>query len=140
MNFGQTCHAGTRIYVHEDVYERFIEAFTERMKKMRVGDNFDENSDQGPQNSKMQFDKILGEHYHPLQYPQHHMLTLHFHRLHRLGQRRRSNPPPRWQSTRSRTRPRKRLLHRTHHLHRRETTYENHAGRDLRSRRLHCQI
>lgn len=28
MNFGQTCHAGTRIYVHEDVYDKFLEAYT----------------------------------------------------------------------------------------------------------------
>jgi aldehyde dehydrogenase (NAD+) len=60
MNFGQTCHAGTRIYVHEDVYDEFLSAYTARLKKMRVGDNFDNNNDQGPQNSKMQYDKILG--------------------------------------------------------------------------------
>lgn len=61
MNFGQTCHAGTRIYVHEDIYDQFIDAYTARLKKMTVGDNFDEKSDQGPQNSKMQFEKILGK-------------------------------------------------------------------------------
>lgn len=60
MNFGQTCHAGTRIYVHEDVYDTFVEKFTERMSAIKVGDNFDPTTDQGPQNSKMQFDKILG--------------------------------------------------------------------------------
>lgn len=57
MNFGQTCHAGTRIYVHEDIYEEFIKAYTERLKKVKVGDNFDDNVDQGPQNSKMQYGK-----------------------------------------------------------------------------------
>ena len=60
MNYGQTCHAGTRIYVHEDVYDEFLAAYTARLQKMRVGDNFDKNNDQGPQNSKMQYDKILG--------------------------------------------------------------------------------
>jgi aldehyde dehydrogenase (NAD+) len=59
MNFGQTCHAGTRIYVHEDVYDEFIDAYTAKMKAIRVGDNFDREIDQGPQNSKMQYDKIL---------------------------------------------------------------------------------
>ena len=58
MNYGQTCHAGTRIYVHEEVYDKFCELFTERMKKVVVGDNFDEKTDQGPQNSKLQYDKI----------------------------------------------------------------------------------
>lgn len=60
MNFGQTCHAGTRIYVHEDVYDKFVEAYTRQMKTLRVGDNFDKEVDQGPQNSKMQYEKILG--------------------------------------------------------------------------------
>lgn len=60
MNFGQTCHAGTRIYVHEDVYEEFVAAYTKRMSSLKVGDNFDESVDQGPQNSKMQYEKILG--------------------------------------------------------------------------------
>jgi aldehyde dehydrogenase (NAD+) len=60
MNFGQTCHAGTRIYVHEDVYDKFVEAYTARMARIKVGDNFDSTVDQGPQNSKMQYDKILG--------------------------------------------------------------------------------
>lgn len=60
MNHGQTCHAGTRIYVHEDVYDEFLAAYTERFKKITVGDNFDKNVDQGPQNSRMQYDKILG--------------------------------------------------------------------------------
>lgn len=60
MNFGQTCHAGTRIYVHEDVYDEFLEAYTAKMKAITVGDNQDKNNDQGPQNSKMQYEKILG--------------------------------------------------------------------------------
>jgi aldehyde dehydrogenase (NAD+) len=60
MNFGQTCHAGTRIYVHEDVYDRFLEAYTTKMKSITVGDNFGKQTDQGPQNSKMQYEKILG--------------------------------------------------------------------------------
>ncbi|CAK4033512.1 Aldehyde dehydrogenase [Lecanosticta acicola] len=58
MNFGQTCHAGTRIYVHEDVYDKFLEAYTAKMKAITVGDNFDDKNSQGPQNSQVQFDKI----------------------------------------------------------------------------------
>ncbi len=60
MNHGQTCHAGTRIYVHEDVYDEFLSAYTARMSKVQVGDNFSESTHQGPQNSKMQYEKILG--------------------------------------------------------------------------------
>ncbi|KAF9732520.1 aldehyde dehydrogenase [Paraphaeosphaeria minitans] len=53
MHFGQTCHAGTRIYVHDDVYGEFVAAYTKQMASLKVGDNFDESVDQGPQNSKM---------------------------------------------------------------------------------------
>ena len=60
MNFGQTCHAGTRIYVHEDIYDEFVSAYAKRMSSLKVGDNFDKDVDQGPQNSKMQYEKILG--------------------------------------------------------------------------------
>lgn len=60
MNFGQTCHAGTRIYIHEEIYDRFLEKFTERMRKVNVGHPFDQSTDQGPVNSKMQYNKILG--------------------------------------------------------------------------------
>ncbi|RDW62458.1 hypothetical protein BP6252_11891 [Coleophoma cylindrospora] len=60
MNFGQTCHAGTRIYVHEDIYDEFLAAYTKRMASIKVGDNFAADTQQGPQNSRMQFDKILG--------------------------------------------------------------------------------
>ena len=60
MAFGQTCHAGTRLYVHADVYDAFLAAFTSKMQAVRVGDNFDRAVDQGPQNSKMQYEKILG--------------------------------------------------------------------------------
>ncbi|KAK4506859.1 hypothetical protein PRZ48_000592 [Zasmidium cellare] len=60
MNFGQTCHAGTRIYVHEDIYDKFLEAYTAKMKAIQVGDNFGEGVSQGPQQSKMQYEKIQG--------------------------------------------------------------------------------
>lgn len=59
MNFGQTCHAGTRIYVHEAVYEKFLNAYTERMQRIKIGKPFETGVDQGPMNSKMQYDKIL---------------------------------------------------------------------------------
>ncbi|KAF2624487.1 aldehyde dehydrogenase [Macroventuria anomochaeta] len=60
MNYGQTCHAGTRIYVHEDIYDKFTELFTAGMEEVTVGGNFDENTNQGPQNSKLQHNKIIG--------------------------------------------------------------------------------
>lgn len=65
MNFGQTCHAGTRIFVHANIYDRFLAAYTARMQSMTVGNPQTTGAgqtevDQGPQNSKIQYDKILG--------------------------------------------------------------------------------
>ena len=60
LHHGQVCHAGTRIYVHKDIYEPFLAAFTKKMAAVTVGDNFDADIDQGPQNSKLQYDRVLG--------------------------------------------------------------------------------
>ncbi|KIW96939.1 uncharacterized protein Z519_02330 [Cladophialophora bantiana CBS 173.52] len=57
---GQVCHAGTRIYVHEDIYDAFLAAFTKKMASIKVGSNFSSETDQGPQINRSQYDKILG--------------------------------------------------------------------------------
>jgi aldehyde dehydrogenase (NAD+) len=59
MNHGQTCHAGTRIYVQEEIYEQFMAEFTARIKAVKVGDNFATTTEQGPQASQIQHDRIL---------------------------------------------------------------------------------
>lgn len=58
MNFGQTCHAGTRYKSNKISTTKFVTAYTERMSRLEVGDNFDPYVDQRPQNSRMQYDKI----------------------------------------------------------------------------------
>ncbi|OAL30500.1 hypothetical protein AYO20_08719 [Fonsecaea nubica] len=57
---GQVCHAGTRIYVHEDIYDAFLAAFTAKLAAVKVGSNFSDQTDQGPQINKSQYEKILG--------------------------------------------------------------------------------
>lgn len=57
---GQVCHAGTRIYVHEDIYDAFLDAFTAKMSKLNVGASFNAQSSQGPLINKSQYDKVLG--------------------------------------------------------------------------------
>ncbi|KAF1798190.1 aldehyde dehydrogenase domain-containing protein [Mucor lusitanicus] len=58
-NHGQSCNAGSRILVHEDVFDKFMELFIAETKKIKIGDPFDEETFQGPQINKSQFDKIL---------------------------------------------------------------------------------
>jgi len=59
FNHGQCCCAGSRIYVQESIYDKFVAAFKARAEKNVVGDPFHENTFQGPQVSKVQYDRIM---------------------------------------------------------------------------------
>ena len=58
-NHGQCCCAGSRIYVQDSIYDKFVERFKARTEKNVVGDPFDAKTFQGPQVSKVQFDRIM---------------------------------------------------------------------------------
>ncbi|KAJ2980242.1 hypothetical protein NUW58_g6999 [Xylaria curta] len=58
-NHGQACSAGSRILVHQDIYEEFLSRFRERAKLNKVGSPFAPDTFQGPQISKTQFDRIM---------------------------------------------------------------------------------
>ncbi len=45
---GQSCISVQRVYVHEDIYESFVEDFLPRVKALKVGDPLDEATDVGP--------------------------------------------------------------------------------------------
>jgi succinate-semialdehyde dehydrogenase / glutarate-semialdehyde dehydrogenase len=47
-NTGQVCVSPTRFYVQEGIYDRFVSAFTERTRKVNVGDGLLETSHMGP--------------------------------------------------------------------------------------------
>ncbi|KAJ0386240.1 hypothetical protein COL922a_004761 [Colletotrichum nupharicola] len=59
-NHGQCCCAGTRIFVQEDIYDKFLAAFKARAQANNVGDPFHPETFQGPQVSQLQFDRIMG--------------------------------------------------------------------------------
>ncbi|KAF5205373.1 Aldehyde dehydrogenase family 2 member c4 [Thalictrum thalictroides] len=56
---GEMCIAGSRVYVQEGIYDRFVQKAAEKAKAWVVGDPFDPLTLQGPQADKKQFDKIL---------------------------------------------------------------------------------
>lgn len=58
-NHGQCCCAGSRIYVQEGIYDKFVESFKKRAQQNKVGDPFTEDAFQGPQVSQVQFDRIM---------------------------------------------------------------------------------
>ncbi|KAL1889537.1 aldehyde dehydrogenase (NAD(P)(+)) ald5 [Ceratocystis pirilliformis] len=59
-NHGQCCCAGTRIYVQEGVYDKFLAAFKKRAEENKVGDPFHDETFQGPQVSQLQYDRVMG--------------------------------------------------------------------------------
>lgn len=60
FNHGQCCCAGSRILVHEAIYDEFLEAFKTRTEQNKVGDPFKADTFQGPQVSQIQYDRIMG--------------------------------------------------------------------------------
>lgn len=58
-NMGQCCIASSRVYVHESVYDKFVEMCVEKAKTAKMLPPTDPQCDQGPQIDKIQFDKIL---------------------------------------------------------------------------------
>jgi len=60
VNQGQSCCAGSRVFVEETIYDEFVEKSIARARKRRVGDPLDPRTDQGPQVSESQFERILG--------------------------------------------------------------------------------
>jgi acyl-CoA reductase-like NAD-dependent aldehyde dehydrogenase len=59
-NHGQNCCAGSRTFVQEEIYDRFVTRSKELALKKVVGDPFADGTEQGPQIDEAQFNKILG--------------------------------------------------------------------------------
>ena len=60
FNQGQCCCAGSRLMVEKHIHDEFVDKMIKRVKKVRVGDPFDSQTNQGPQVSQEQFDKVMG--------------------------------------------------------------------------------
>lgn len=59
FNHGQCCCAGSRVYVHESIYDEFVEKAVAAASARKLGDPFGE-VDQGPLVDKLQFDRVMG--------------------------------------------------------------------------------
>lgn len=51
-NMGQCCVAGSRTFVQEDIYDKFVEKSILKAQERKVGDPYDQNTQHGPQVSK----------------------------------------------------------------------------------------
>ncbi|MBU6225124.1 MAG: 5-carboxymethyl-2-hydroxymuconate semialdehyde dehydrogenase [Burkholderiales bacterium] len=59
-NNGERCTAGSRILVQENIYADFVAKFTERAKRITVGDPLDEKTIVGPMISQAHLAKVKG--------------------------------------------------------------------------------
>jgi acyl-CoA reductase-like NAD-dependent aldehyde dehydrogenase len=57
-NCGQNCNSIERVYVHEAVADRFLELLTGKMRRLRVGNGLDPDTDVGPLASEAQAAKM----------------------------------------------------------------------------------
>jgi aldehyde dehydrogenase (NAD+) len=60
FNQGQCCCAGSRLFVEQSIHEKFVDKVLAKAKKRKVGDPFDPTTEQGPQVSEEQFQKVMG--------------------------------------------------------------------------------
>lgn len=57
-NTGQSCDARSRIYIHEDVYDEFVEKFVEKTNRIVIGDPFSKDTHVGAVIDQSQLDTV----------------------------------------------------------------------------------
>lgn len=60
LNTGQVCCTATRWYVHEGIFDRFVEQIREILAKTKLGNGMDEETQMGPLVSKIQMERVQG--------------------------------------------------------------------------------
>jgi acyl-CoA reductase-like NAD-dependent aldehyde dehydrogenase len=58
-NAGQVCNLPARLIIHQDVYEPFMQKFTDRANHIKVGPTFDQDADMGPVVSSGQLESVM---------------------------------------------------------------------------------
>lgn len=56
---GQRCTATSRLILHEDIYEDFIDELVDRTVELKLGNGLDESTDVGPMINEQQLKKVL---------------------------------------------------------------------------------
>ncbi len=59
LNQGQCCCAGSRLFVQDTVYDKFVDRLGAKVSERKLGDPFDPGTEMGPQVDKAQYEKIL---------------------------------------------------------------------------------
>jgi phenylacetaldehyde dehydrogenase len=59
-NHGQNCCAGSRLYVHRDIFDKVVEGVAEIARSIRLGPGLNPASQMGPLVSRAQQERVLG--------------------------------------------------------------------------------
>jgi len=57
---GQSCTAGSRLFLHKSIYEEFLSNLAKKLEKLKIGDPLDEATDMGAIINRKQFDRVCG--------------------------------------------------------------------------------
>jgi acyl-CoA reductase-like NAD-dependent aldehyde dehydrogenase len=55
---GQSCTAGSRLFLHRSIFESFLSKLTPKLEALRIGDPLDEATDMGAIINRKQFDRV----------------------------------------------------------------------------------
>src|SRR6478736_3962907 len=58
INQGEVCSAGSRVLVEKKIYGKFVEAMTEKAKRIKLGPPMERETKMGPLVSKEQYDRV----------------------------------------------------------------------------------
>jgi betaine-aldehyde dehydrogenase len=58
INQGEVCSAGSRVLVQQSIYSKFIEAMTDKAKKIKLGPPLERETKMGPLVSKEQYERV----------------------------------------------------------------------------------
>jgi acyl-CoA reductase-like NAD-dependent aldehyde dehydrogenase len=59
-NAGQVCVAGSRLYVHKDVFDKVVDGVTQMAKSLKVGSGQEPDTQMGPLISQKQLERVSG--------------------------------------------------------------------------------
>lgn len=54
----QSCTAGSRLFIHRDIYDEFLEKLSSKLEKLVIGDPLDESTDMGALINERQYAKV----------------------------------------------------------------------------------
>jgi len=55
---GQSCTAGSRLFLHQSIYDSFLDNLVKKLASLKVGDPLDESTDMGAIINRTQFEKV----------------------------------------------------------------------------------